>query len=230
MARAGGRPSSEPGGQTDQNIRITSEDTPTITLSIPKPTPATTHFSVRRSDLRTATSSATSLTRRSNLITASFVAANSSFVAVNSSFVGALGHVVPRGEVGNILLGDEMGVKQRELLVSERFRLTGRHALVGEALDEPMRIEGYGVRTSHAAIVFAAQPERKPRTSGVRLRRCRHWARSSRDSPHQYVARPPLRSNTAPVVNEFSSDTIHATIAAASPTARNRPRGIFESM
>ena len=46
----------------------------------------------------------------------------------------------------------------------------------------------------------------------------------------QYVARPPLRSNTAPVVNEFSSETIHATIAAASSTARNRPRGIFESM
>ena len=46
----------------------------------------------------------------------------------------------------------------------------------------------------------------------------------------QYVARPPLKSNTAPVVNEFSAETIHATIAAASSTARNRPRGIFESM
>jgi hypothetical protein len=46
----------------------------------------------------------------------------------------------------------------------------------------------------------------------------------------QYVARPPLKSNTAPVVNEFSSEANHATIDANSSTNRKRPRGIFASM
>jgi hypothetical protein len=46
----------------------------------------------------------------------------------------------------------------------------------------------------------------------------------------QYVARPPDTSNTAPVVNEFSSETSHATIAAISSTSTKRPRGIFDSM
>ena len=46
----------------------------------------------------------------------------------------------------------------------------------------------------------------------------------------QYVARPPDRSNTAPVVNEFSSEASHATIDAISFTSTKRPRGIFESM
>ena len=46
----------------------------------------------------------------------------------------------------------------------------------------------------------------------------------------QYVARPPDRSNTAPVVKEFSADTIQAIMLAASSTSRNRARGILESM
>ena len=39
--------------------------------------------------------------------------------------------------------------------------------------------------------------------------------------------RPPDKSNTAPVVNEFSGDTAQTIISAASSTFRNRPRGIF---
>jgi hypothetical protein len=46
----------------------------------------------------------------------------------------------------------------------------------------------------------------------------------------QYVARPPLKSKTAPVVYEFSADTSHATIAAISSTSTKRPRGILLSM
>jgi len=46
----------------------------------------------------------------------------------------------------------------------------------------------------------------------------------------QYVARPPEMSNTAPVVNEHSSDESHATSAATSSTVPGRPSGIFESM
>ena len=48
---------------------------------------------------------------------------------------------------------------------------------------------------------------------------------------HQYVARPPLMSNTtAPVLNEHSSDASHATSAATSATSPVRPIGIFEIM
>src|SRR6266571_3058932 len=46
----------------------------------------------------------------------------------------------------------------------------------------------------------------------------------------QYVARPPDRSNTAPVLNEHSSEQSHAIIAAASPTSRKRAIGILLSM
>src|SRR5205814_6169716 len=46
----------------------------------------------------------------------------------------------------------------------------------------------------------------------------------------QYVARPPDKSNTPPVVNEQSSVHSHATSAAASSTLPNRPIGIFDSM
>ena len=46
----------------------------------------------------------------------------------------------------------------------------------------------------------------------------------------QYVARPPERSNTAPVLNEHSSEHNQATSAAASSRLPKRPRGIFESM
>src|SRR5262249_47407605 len=46
----------------------------------------------------------------------------------------------------------------------------------------------------------------------------------------QYVDRPPLRSQTAPVENEFSSEASHATSDASSCTSRKRPLGIFESM
>jgi hypothetical protein len=46
----------------------------------------------------------------------------------------------------------------------------------------------------------------------------------------QYVARPPDRSNTAPVLNEHSGELSQATIAAISSAVPNRPMGIFESM
>ena len=46
----------------------------------------------------------------------------------------------------------------------------------------------------------------------------------------QYVARPPDRSKTAPVVNEFSSEASQQIIAEASSSSRKRPRGIFDSM
>ena len=55
-------------------------------------------------------------------------------------------------------------------------------------------------------------------------------ARRRRPPTHQYVARPPDRSNTEAVLNEHSSDASQATIAAASPTSRKRPIGIFDSM
>ena len=47
---------------------------------------------------------------------------------------------------------------------------------------------------------------------------------------YQYVARPPDRSNTAPVVKLFCGDTIHAIMFAASSTCRNLLRGILDSM
>ena len=50
------------------------------------------------------------------------------------------------------------------------------------------------------------------------------------ESEAQYVARPPLMSKTAPVVNEFSAETSHATMEAISPTSTNLSRGIFDSM
>src|ERR1022692_436437 len=43
----------------------------------------------------------------------------------------------------------------------------------------------------------------------------------------QYVARPPDRSNVAPVVKLHSGLAIHATIAAISGMVRNRPIGIL---
>src|SRR5512137_1715562 len=46
----------------------------------------------------------------------------------------------------------------------------------------------------------------------------------------QYVARPPERSNTAPVENEHSSLASQQTIAAISSTPPKRPSGIFDSM
>ena len=46
----------------------------------------------------------------------------------------------------------------------------------------------------------------------------------------QYVARPPDKSNTAPVLNEHSCDASQAIIAAASPTSRKRAIGILLSM
>ncbi len=46
----------------------------------------------------------------------------------------------------------------------------------------------------------------------------------------QYVARPPERSNTAPVLKAHSSEASQHTIAAASSTSRKRPIGIFDSM
>ena len=48
--------------------------------------------------------------------------------------------------------------------------------------------------------------------------------------PDQYVARPPLMSKTAPVVNELSSEATHAISAAISSGVTNRPRGIRDSM
>ena len=44
------------------------------------------------------------------------------------------------------------------------------------------------------------------------------------------MARPPDRSNTAPVLNEHSAEASHATIAAASLTSRKRAIGIFDNM
>jgi hypothetical protein len=46
----------------------------------------------------------------------------------------------------------------------------------------------------------------------------------------QYVALPPDKSNTAPVVNEQSSELSQATIAAASSVLPKRFIGIFDSM
>src|SRR6185437_11183845 len=43
----------------------------------------------------------------------------------------------------------------------------------------------------------------------------------------QYVARPPLKSNTAPVVNEFSSLASQVIMDAASLSSSMRPRGIL---
>ena len=54
--------------------------------------------------------------------------------------------------------------------------------------------------------------------------------RGAHKPARQYVARPPDRSNTAPVVKEFSGDTAQTIILAASATSRNRPRGILDSM
>src|SRR5690349_7326917 len=51
--------------------------------------------------------------------------------------------------------------------------------------------------------------------------------RPQRPSLDQYVARPPLRSNTAPVVNEFSSLARNVIIEAASLSSSIRPRGIL---
>src|SRR5207302_11309197 len=48
--------------------------------------------------------------------------------------------------------------------------------------------------------------------------------------PYQYVARPPLMSNTAPVVNELSSEATHAISAAISSGVTHRPRAIRDSM
>ena len=47
---------------------------------------------------------------------------------------------------------------------------------------------------------------------------------------HQYTARPPDTSNTAPVENEHSSDASQATIDATSSTRPKRAIGIFDSM
>ena len=46
----------------------------------------------------------------------------------------------------------------------------------------------------------------------------------------QYVARPPERSWTAPVVNEHSSDASQATSAATSSGVPTRPMGILATM
>src|SRR6476661_5363678 len=46
----------------------------------------------------------------------------------------------------------------------------------------------------------------------------------------QYVARPPERSKTPPVVKEHSAVHNQATIAAISSVRPKRPMGIFESM
>src|SRR5664279_900101 len=46
----------------------------------------------------------------------------------------------------------------------------------------------------------------------------------------QYVARPPERSNTAPVVNEHSSLASQQTSEVASSIVPNRPTGILDSM
>jgi hypothetical protein len=47
---------------------------------------------------------------------------------------------------------------------------------------------------------------------------------------HQYVARPPEMSNTAPVENEHSAEAQNATREAISSTSTKRPRGIFDNM
>ncbi len=49
-------------------------------------------------------------------------------------------------------------------------------------------------------------------------------------NPCQYVARPPDKSNTAPVEKLQSSDASQATIAATSATFTRRPIGILPSM
>src|SRR5262249_19249328 len=63
------------------------------------------------------------------------------------------------------------------------------------------------------------------------VRAVRHCGAAPRESqPPQYVARPPERSNTAPVLNEHSSLASQATSAAISCGSPKRPIGIFDSM
>ena len=50
------------------------------------------------------------------------------------------------------------------------------------------------------------------------------------DQAPQYVARPPDKSNTAPVENEHSSDASQQTSDAISSTVPKRPIGIFDNM
>src|SRR5258708_2875550 len=49
-------------------------------------------------------------------------------------------------------------------------------------------------------------------------------------SHNQYVARPPERSNVAPVAKVQRSDASHATISATSSTSPKRFIGILDSM
>ena len=54
--------------------------------------------------------------------------------------------------------------------------------------------------------------------------------RAGHQASLQYVARPPDKSNTAPVVKEFSAEASHATMPAISRVSTKRARGILDSM
>ena len=82
-------------------------------------------------------------------------------------------------------------------------------------LDPPPRAAG----SSPACGTRSSRKGQSPRTSGA-----------DKPKPPQYVARPPVKSNTAPVLNEQSSLDNQATIAAISSTSTKRPIGILPSM
>jgi hypothetical protein len=124
----------------------------------------------------------------------------------------------------------EAGAKPRRT-GNERKRLRSRAANVWSisgANVEPVMSDTCSARSriepSAASMPARSVPGAPYRTSFMSI------------SPHvsvercQYVALPPLKSKTAAVVNEFSSETSQATIAATSSTSRNRARGILASM
>jgi len=71
---------------------------------------------------------------------------------------------------------------------------------------------------------------RSPTLPATRYARGGRMKSRASEYEHQYVARPPEISNTAPVEKEHSADTRNATSAAISPTSTKRPRGILDSM
>ena len=121
-----------------------------------------------------------------------------------------------RRECADALLVD---VDEHDVVARGRRIRRGAHApVVGLQLDGLDEGEPPGRERDERRAEADGECDEKLTQAGQRLARA------------QYVARPPLRSNTAPVVNEFSFDTSHATIAAISSTVTNRPRGIFDSM
>ena len=102
-------------------------------------------------------------------------------------------------------------------------------------------LESGEVKTVDPPRVPAGRGRRRARADGILAARSARscWQVRERDdrsprlaeaSARQYVARPPDRSNTAPVENEHSSLASQQTSAAISSTVPKRPIGIFDSM